>query len=631
MKLRIEGLVVEARGVSGEWFRIVDGVSFDVSLGEVVALIGESGAGKTTVALAALGYQRPGTRIIQGQVFLGDLDILAHNRKQLRKIRGIQVAYVAQSAAAAFNPAITLGQQVAEGFLIHRVSEVHSVRKRVVDLLQLLDLPNPDSIAKRYPHQVSGGQQQRFMMAMAMSCMPKFLVLDEPTTGLDVTTQIEVLKAVKDVILQKGSGAIYVSHDLAVVTQVADRILVMRDGKTVEKGTTENILNKPRKEYTRQLLKAVHVVPNYSEDFTKNNHRRTEDTRLILELKDMRATYDKGTWLHPIPEEKHILRGVSFYVKSWEVVALVGESGSGKSTIAKVIAGLLPPVSGQVQFKGRQLASSVRRRPLELLRMIQMVCQSPDTTLNPSRDISSAIGRPLEFYFGFKGKARRRRVERLLTMVELPPEYADRYPSELSGGERQRVSLARAFGANPEVILCDEVLSSLDTVVGAAVLDLLRDLQKRIGVAYLFISHDLATVATIADRVVVLYAGRVCEEGPTEKVFSPPYHPYTALLISSVPELRQGWLEDIVSSRTAAKGIVHGGLAPMDRACAFRTRCPFSIKDLCHRKTPTAKKVAEDHFIYCYCDVDELMESETKGTLVCRKRKTSIEVTECMS
>lgn len=601
-KLSILNLTVEARKPTGEWFRIVHGITVDVTVGEVVALIGESGAGKTTVGLAALGYQRPGTRIIEGHVFLGDRDILALRSKERRVFRGREIAYVAQSAAAALNPSIPLGEQVREGVLVHRIREVND--KRVFELLRLLDLPHPEQMARRYPHQVSGGQQQRVMVAMAMSCMPTFLVFDEPTTALDVTTQIEVLKAIKDVIVKKGSGAIYVSHDLSVVAQVADRILVMYDGRLVEEGRTEDILNHPREAYTKELLRAVRQVPT---DLTglETVKRETEGHHL-LSLEGIRASYDQGTWLHPVSEDKHVLRDVSFGVNPGEVVALVGESGSGKSTIARVIAGLLSPLEGTVRFKQKTLSHRVRERPLDLLRQIQMVCQSPDTTLNPEQKIEDAIGRPLDLYFDLSRKKRRHRVEELLGMVELPSDYADRYPAELSGGERQRVSLARAFGAEPELVLCDEVLSALDTVVGAAVLDLLRDLQKRLRVAYLFISHDLATVATLADRVVVLYAGRVVEDGPTEKVFLPPYHPYTALLISSVPELRCDWLEDVLVSRTADMGIMHGGEVPMDQGCAFRTRCPLSVEGLCDTQTPTVKKITHHHLIYCHRKIHEL-------------------------
>jgi peptide/nickel transport system ATP-binding protein len=603
--LSIQGLVVEARKPSGEWFRIVHGVDVEVKSGEVVALIGESGAGKTTIGLGALAYSRPGTRIVGGNVFLNDIDLLALPQEQRREVRGKRVAYVAQSASAALNPAIRLGEQVTESLRVHGISEQEEWQERVVELFSLLELPGPESLAKRYPHQVSGGQQQRVMTAMAMACLPDFIVFDEPTTALDVTTQIEVLKAIKDVIRQKGSGAIYVSHDLAVVAQVADRIVVLYDGKVVEESPAAGMLDDPKEPYTRQLLEAVRLVPGASDDHHEGLTTKSKDSDPLIELNNIHASYQRKSWLRPVAEDQYIIRGVNFTVKPGEVVALVGESGSGKSTVARVITGLLPAISGEVQFQGTPLPKKVRGRQLDQLRRIQMVCQSPDTTLNPQQQIVEAIGRPLELYYGLKGKAKLSRVQELLEMVALPPDFAFRYPPELSGGEKQRVSLARAFGVDPDIIVCDEVLSALDTIVSSAILELLKDLQKRLGVAYLFISHDLATVASIADRVVVLYAGRVCEDGPTEKVFSPPYHPYTALLMSSVPELRCGWLEDVINTRVAAQG-VNSGAATMDCGCAFRLRCPLASRDLCANVTPPAQILGDDHIIYCQTEIEKL-------------------------
>jgi peptide/nickel transport system ATP-binding protein len=613
--LKIKDLVVEGKKPSGTWSPIVQGLSIEVKPGEVIAVIGESGAGKTTVALSALGYSRPGTRIVQGRVKLGAMDILALDHKKRRKLRGVRVAYVAQSAAAALNPTITLGKQIAEGILVHGSASVNSARERTVRLLELLDLPDPENIARRFPHQISGGQQQRVMVAMAMACMPEFLIFDEPTTALDVTTQIEVLKAMKAVIRKNGSGAIYVSHDLSVVAQMADRIVVMHGGRIVEEGKTADILRKPCKEYTIELLKAVRSVPEDSKGFTSGKQSRSERYPPVLMIKDVRAGYDKGAWLRPVSDNQHILHGVDLSIYSGEVVALVGESGSGKSTMARVIAGLLPPLSGEVLFQGRNLHPMARGRSLDQLRKIQVVFQNPDTTLNPRQRIKQAIGRPLELYFGLKGKRKRDRVAELLSMVELGPEYADRYPSDLSGGEKQRVSMARAFGAEPELILCDEVLSALDTVVGTTILNLMKDLQARLSVACLFISHDLATVSTIADRVVVLYAGRVCEDGPTEKVFSPPYHPYTDLLISSIPELRCGWLEDMLLSQVVVKDI-RSGMASMNGGCAFSSRCFYYIEGVCDLQPPGGKNISENHTIFCHRKIHDLTAMKRDDSMI---------------
>ena len=608
--LSIQSLSVEGRSPSGEWSPIVEEASVEIKRGETVALIGESGAGKTTVALSALGYFRPGTRPVQGRVYLDDTDLLSLGSDQLRDIRGRRVAYIAQSATAALNPRIPLGKQILESLQVHGKFGVNSRHDRLMELMALMHLPDPEQMVERYPHQVSGGQRQRIMVAMAMACTPDFLILDEPTTALDVTTQIEVLAAIADVIREQGTGAIYVSHDLAVVAQIADYIIVMNNGRVIEEAATSEILNHPKQEYTKKLLDAVRQVPKDSIGFASSKRMEHSDDSALMALSDIRASYEKGTWLRPISLDQQALRSVSFSVNSGEVVALVGESGSGKSTLARVAAGLMVPLSGEAVSRGERLASHVRGRQLDQLRRIQIVFQHPDMTLNPSKRIEDAIGRPLELYFGLKGKQRRDRVEELLALVELPADYADRYPRELSGGEKQRVALARAFGAEPDVIICDEVLSSLDNLVADTILKLLKHLKEKLGSGYLFISHDLATVASIADRVLVMYAGCICEEGSVAEVFSPPYHPYTSLLISSVPELRQDWLNDVLESRGAQEDL--GGAAiPLDEGCAFRTRCPLAIEGVCDTVSPPARNFGESkqHVVYCHREIDELIEA----------------------
>ena len=600
--LRVEDLHVQGQAPSQEWLPIVQSANVEVVPGKIVALIGESGAGKTTVALSSLGYCRPGTRFVGGRVFLGDTDLLSLTPTQLRDIRGRKVAYVAQSASAALNPRILIGKQLVEGLLVHGIMGASEGAKRIIELMNLLQLPDPENMIDRFPYQVSGGQRQRIMIAMAMACMPDFLVLDEPTTALDVTTQIEVLKAVGDVIREKGTGAVYVSHDLSVVAQVADHVIVMNDGKLVEQASTQEILDHPQQEYTQMLLGAVRLVPKDASHFPEAVSIDTETTGLLV-VKGIHATYEKGNFLRPLKPEDDVLRSVDCTINEKEVVALVGESGSGKSTLARVIAGLLPPRLGGVTYRGQTLPASARQRDVEQLRKIQIVFQHPDMTLNPARSIEYSVGRPLALYFGMKGQERRDRVEELLKLVDLPPEYADRQPSELSGGEKQRVALARAFGAEPELIICDEVLSSLDTLVATTILELLKDLKERLGVAYLFVSHDLATVATIADRVIVMYAGRICEVGPTREVFSPPYHPYTDLLISSVPELRTDWLSDVLEARDA--GDISKGSLLMDDGCAFRNRCPLVMDGVCE-KTPPLRMLNEAlrHGVYCHYEVE---------------------------
>ncbi len=602
--LRIEDLVVEGRPPSGVWIETVHRCSVSVNPGEVVALIGESGAGKTTVALAALGYCRPGTRFKHGRVFLEDRDILELTTAERRELRGKDVAYVAQSAQASLNPAIPVGNQIAESLLVHKMAEAGAARERATHLLDLLDLPHPDSLYRRYPHQTSGGQQQRIMMAMALACRPKLLVLDEPTTALDVTTQIEVLKAIKDVIRDFGTASIYVSHDLSVVAQVADRILVMNEGWVVEENSTGNILDNAQEDYTRTLLGAVKPQPG-KENANVGPDMAAERTA-IVSMDRVDATYERQRLFTRPEREKNVLHEVNLEVYPREVLALVGESGSGKSTLARVLAGLHPALSGEIRLNGKPLARRVKHRNRSDLRRIQIIFQSPDQSLNPEKRVDDAIGRPLELYFGMSGSEKLDRIAELLEMVGLDPDYAGRFPAELSGGQRQRVSIARAFAANPDIILCDEILSALDTVVAARILDLMKQLREEHEVAYVFISHDLSTVASIADRVAVMYAGRVIDSGTTRDVFAPPHHPYTQLLMNSVPALRQGWLEEVIDSREAEAGM-RSNVMLHDLPCPFRIRCPFMIENICDTNAPPERISPNGHLIQCHLDEQTLI------------------------
>jgi peptide/nickel transport system ATP-binding protein len=598
--LEIQGLRVEGRTPRGHWVATVRGVSLTVAPGEVVALIGQSGAGKTTVALASLSYMRPGTRVVSGGVRLDGIDLLALTARARRGARGKDIAYVAQSAQAALNPAITLGEQVAEPMRLHGIATREEARRRAIALLARLDLPDPAELAGRYPHQASGGQQQRVMVAMALICRPKLLVLDEPTTALDVTTQIEVLKAIKDVIGTYRSAAIYVSHDLAVVAQIADRIVVMKDGVVVEQAPTADIITHPHEDYTRELIGAVRPHP-----VTGGTDFAATETAPLLVVERLSASFAQSRLLWKYDIASNVLQDVDLAIARREVVALVGESGSGKSTLARIIAGLHAPLAGSIVLDGRPLAARARRRDRETLRRIQIIFQSPDLSLNPEQTIGEAIGRPLKHYFSLGGGQRAERVAELLLMVGLAADQAERYPAELSGGQRQRVAIARAFAARPDLVLCDEILSSLDTIVASQVLTLMRDLRARHDVAYLFISHDLATVSAIADRVVVLYAGRVCESGSAASVFGAPAHPYTVLLLASVPALRQGWLEEVMAARSAIQ-IQTGMAVPRDSGCPFRTRCSLVMPGLCDREPPPERRVAQGHVAYCHREVTEL-------------------------
>ncbi len=535
--LDIRGLRIEGR--TGEtWSEIVKGV--DVKLGhqEVLGLIGESGAGKSTIGLAAMGYARDGCRIAGGEIWFDGRDLAPASEAELRALRGARIAYVAQSAAAAFNPATTLNNQICETAVQHGIMSREEALAKAVALYGKLQLPEPETFGRRYPHQVSGGQLQRAMTAMAMVCGPDLIVFDEPTTALDVTTQIEVLAAIKHAIREERTAALYITHDLAVVGQIADRIMVLRHGETVELGDTEQILHEPREDYTRQLVQVRKVASGVL------HAPRGEEPALAVD--GVSAAY--GGRDGPL-----VLKEVSLTVPRGTTVAVVGESGSGKSTLARVMTGLLPPMEGRCWLAGEALPPALKQRGKDQLRRLQMIHQMPDVSLNPRQKIGEAIGRPLTFYFGLGGAKRREQVRKLLEMVELPGEHADRYPGELSGGQKQRVCIARALAAEPDVIICDEVTSALDQIVADGVLRLLLRLQDETGTSYVFITHDLATVRAIADSVAVMYQGEVVEAGDKDSVLSNPRMAYTELLLSSVPRMEPGWLDDLLAEREARR------------------------------------------------------------------------------
>ena len=599
--LEVDDLKISARRDDDSLLPIVKGVSFNVARGEVVALIGESGSGKTTIALSALGYTKPGLEFAGGEVRLESEDVITMEANQLRALRGQRVAYLAQSAAATFNPALTIGEQVTESCVLHGILDQKQANERAETLYRALELPDPDRLGKRYPHQVSGGQLQRLMAAMALCGKPDLLVLDEPTTALDVTTQIEVLKAFKSVIKQEGSAAIYVTHDLSVVAQIADHIVVLYAGEVQEHGSAEQVVNQPTHDYTRRLMRAVRPPPAAGQgDETLGEHKRDVPA---LKVKDITAGY--GRKRNGVPEIT-VLRDVNVSIERGHTVGVIGESGCGKSTLARVMAGLLPAAHGQVLLDGNDLQPALQKRDRSELQKIQFVFQMADTALNPRQRIDHILGRPLEFYLGLKGKEKRRRIMELLDMVELPQDFAGRYPEELSGGQKQRVNLARALAASPEVLLCDEVISALDSIVGANVIELLKRLRKQTGVSFVFISHDLSTVASFADEIVVLYAGRVVEQGPADQVLSPPYHPYTRLLISSVPELRVGWLEETMQTQEAQAGIDRV-VQLTEIGCPFFDRCPLAIEDTCDRETAPIRDLGDGHLIECHRSEEEFV------------------------
>jgi peptide/nickel transport system ATP-binding protein len=529
--LNIKDLVIEGYS-DGKWSTIVNGISLTLKKGEVLGMIGESGAGKSTLGLAAMAYTRQGCRIASGLIVFDGISLSDASDEAQRKIRGTRIAYVAQSAAASFNPAHRLIRQYAETPIQHGIMNFATAQKQAIDIYRRLLLPDPENIGYRYPHQVSGGQLQRAMVAMAMSCRPDIIVFDEPTTALDVTTQIEVLMAIKNITNQLDTAAIYITHDLAVVAQIADRIMVLRHGDLVEENDARQMLAAPKEDYTRRLL-AVRTFNRYGNGATSGQ------TPLLL-VENVRAGYS---------DKELVLQDIDLKIGRGRTVALVGESGSGKSTLARVITGLLPPFEGRIVFDDLELPPALKARNREQLRKVQMIYQMPDTSLNPRHKVRKIIGRPLSFYFGMKGRAKEARILELLDMIELPAGYTQRYPGELSGGEKQRICIARTLAAEPELIICDEITSALDQLVAEDILKLLYHLQKDLGVSYLFITHDLATVKAIADEIVVMLRGRIVEQGKKQPILASPQHEYTERLLSSVPEMDPDWLDNLLAQR----------------------------------------------------------------------------------
>lgn len=532
--LKIKGLVIEATsyppGEPPRTVTLVHGVDLHLRRGRVLGLIGESGAGKSTIGLSAMSYGRGGVRLAGGTIHLNGREIRLADAKALRSLRGREVTYVSQSAAASFNPARKIMEQVIETCLSHGLATKPEAEARAIALFRKLGLPSPETIGNRYPHQVSGGQLQRCMTAMALCPKPDLVVFDEPTTALDVTTQIDVLAAIKEAIRDTQVAALYITHDLAVVAQVADEIMVLRHGRMVELGETGQIIKAPREDYTKALVSVRSL-----------EHIEKAPAPPILQVQNVTARY-RGT-------NFDVLKNVTVDLPPGQTLAVVGESGSGKSTLARAITGLLPPTQGRMVFNGRTLSPALSGRSRDDLREIQMIYQMADTAMNPRQTVGTIIGRPLELYFNLKGAARETRVQELLDQIEMGKGFAARYPAELSGGQKQRVCIARALAAKPRLIICDEVTSALDPLVADGILKLLLALQAETQMAYLFITHDLATVRAISDKIAVMYKGAVVRYGQKSDVLAPPFDDYTDLLLSSVPEMEQGWLEGVIAHR----------------------------------------------------------------------------------
>ncbi len=522
--IRIDGYSDE------QWHQIIKGVNLTLRRGEVLGLIGESGAGKSTLGKAAMGYAQPGCKILpESHIVFDGIDLMSASDAEKRALWGSRIAYVAQSAAASFNPAHRLIDQTIEATIGHDVSDESTAREDAIELYESLSLPDPQTIGQRYPHQVSGGQLQRVMTAMAMSPRPDLIIFDEPTTALDVTTQVDVLLSMRAIVEKFHTAAIYITHDLAVVAQMADRIKVLRYGEEVEEAETATMLAHPTQDYTRSLwsVRSLEKPESPSDD-------------IVLAVKGVDAAYAKGV---------KVLSNVDIKVPRGRTVAIVGESGSGKSTTARVITGLLPPQKGSIEFNSETLPAELKERSKDQLRRIQMIYQMADTAMNPRQTVGEIIGRPISFYNDTTGAAVEKRVIELLEMIELDESFIDRLPSELSGGQKQRICIARALAAEPDVIICDEVTSALDQIVQEGILKLLLRLQAEFNITYLFITHDIAVVKAISDEIVVMYQGEVVEQGLKTEILNPPHPDYTQMLLESVPEMDPGWLDSFATNR----------------------------------------------------------------------------------
>jgi peptide/nickel transport system ATP-binding protein len=579
-------------GFGGSSFDIVDEIAFHIERAEIVGLVGESGSGKTTVGLSLLGYCRRGGEIQAGRVTIAGRDMLKLEPVALNAARGHTVAYIPQDPSAALNPALRIGLQLEEMLTVHQPDlDAARCRKRVLEMLEEVKLPAEEAFLQRYPHQLSGGQQQRVALAMAFACRPAVIVLDEPTTGLDVTTQAHVLETVRSLCRQYGVAALYVSHDLAVVASLADRTIVMYAGRMVESGPTEIVFRDPGHPYTRRLIAAIPDIggrrrlvgiPGHAPSPTQRASGCTFAPRCAYATSECRAHYppveavgerhsvrcwhharvrtsgsipesagdaaskrraapaggllavrDLQAWYGPNP----VLSDVNIALDAGECMAVVGESGSGKTTLARCVAGLHPTFSGDLLLAGDALQPQARNRPRAARRAIQYVFQSPYASLNPRRTVGQIVARPLHVFFDLGRREARKRIAAHLERVALSPGLIDRYPDQLSGGERQRVAVARALAAEPQVLVCDEITSALDVSVQAALVELLAELQHSMNLGLLFITHNLALIRTIADRVAVMSAGRIVESDAVESVFLSPKADYTRELLADTPSL----------------------------------------------------------------------------------------------
>jgi len=672
--VEIDNLSIGYYNKGNTMVHVLKNVSLKIRPGETLGLVGESGCGKSTLGQAMMGYLRSGSHVLGGSVHFSDMDMFGLSTRQLESIRGNKIALIPQNAGEALTPTMRIGKQIIEAIDFNVDISRTAAKNHMIELLGQVRLPHPEVMSERYPHELSGGQQQRVVVAMALAGEPDMLVLDEPTTGLDVTTQAHLLELMRDIVSDLGTAMMYISHDLGVIARVSDRVCLMYAGEIVEDASAAEIFKSPAHPYARGLLESIprldlagipnsmpgqppipgtlpgcsfaprcpfatekcsnrtpelnaipltdHLVrchhwekivtTDFSKQLTNISHIFEHKTHeeLAIELSEVDITYYRPGLIDRIrntPEPPATVSDLTLNVKRGETFALVGESGSGKSTIVRTISGLLPANNGSIKFEDCDLTVKVDDRPMDICRHVQLIFQNPDASLNPRHTVAEIIDQPLKLYFPkmTRDERRTRQIE-LLERVRLDGRYRLRYPGQLSGGEKQRVAIARAFAANPEVVLCDEVTSALDVSVQAAVLDLLADLQQERNTTYVFIAHDLAVVRAIADRVAVLYQGRLCEVGTVDEIYLPPYHPYTETLMGAVLVPDPDTKPKLLASDTPE-------LAPPAQGCAFQRRCPYCIGDLCDHETPPWRypNNMEGHKIRCHITVEELRTNQT--------------------
>ena len=682
--LKIENLAISYETRRGDVNAVRD-VSFEIHRGEAYGIVGESGCGKSTVAFGIVSFLGNG-RIVDGSILFQGQELRGRSEEELRRLRGDQIAMVYQDPMQALNPSMRIGDQLSEVLIVHRGLSKEIAYEKCIAMLKRVYMPDPEAVMVRYPHQLSGGQQQRVVIAMALLNDPALLIMDEPTTALDVTVEAAVLDLIAELRMKIDTAILYISHNLGVIARVCDKVGVMYAGEMVERASVEDVFLRPMHPYTQGLMRCVPKLGTSKEssylypirgrvpspmnlppgcvfeprcDYAKEECRlRKPELRLvgfrhwarchfaeeiiaaewqppeglladlvqlekrereegpILQVEHVKTYYRQASTsaasLLGLGEKRYVkaVDDVSLEVPKGSTLGIVGESGCGKSTLAKTIVGLEPLTDGKIEFLEFDVSVPIKKRDIKLIKELQMIFQNPDSTMNPSFTVGHQIGRPLRRFKTVPSDRVRDEVYQLLNAIKLDESYYHRLPRQLSGGEKQRVGIARAFAARPELVLCDEPVSSLDVSVQAAVLNLLLEIQQEYGTTLLFIAHDLSVVRFFSDYVAVMYLGQICEIGPSEAIYAPPYHPYTEALLSAVP------IPDpsVEQKHIRLSGSVPSALDPPS-GCRFNTRCPRKIGQICEQEAPPWQESEDGHRIFCHIPLEELRQMEAVVTI----------------